>query len=287
MNESKQNNNLKNNINCYNNYSDILSEIIEKHNIESDANSSLINYNRHGKEYHIDSFVISTKQEELDYGKMRGIYHILTINDIRDVSDVTKNKYITLIQELLIDLLPALSDRDTVLVVGLGNDKIESDSLGNMVCDQIIVTRNLILLDGKPKISVFSPSVMGRTGIETSDTISSIAKLLKPKCVIVIDSLCASSPKRLGKSIQITNAGITPGAGVNNVRSKISRNTIGCDVITIGIPLMIYAKTFCKNMCDIDPNLVVTYSDISEVVTSLSRVIARAINKTLIGIERL
>ena len=63
---------------------------------------------------------------------------------------------------------------------------------------------------------------MADTGMETSEVVSEIIKLIKPKFVIVIDSLASSSINRLNKTIQITDTGIHPGSGIGNNRKEIS-----------------------------------------------------------------
>ena len=84
---------------------------------------------------------------------------------------------------------------------------------------------------------------MGYTGIETTDIIVSLIKKIKPKFVIAIDSLCASSVERLNKTIQLTDTGIHPGSGVGNNRKEISKETLSIPVIAIGVPTVVDAST--------------------------------------------
>jgi spore protease len=60
---------------------------------------------------------------------------------------------------------------------------------------------------------------------------------------VVIDSLASRSVKRLCRTIQITNTGISPGAGIGNNRNQINQNTIGVPVIAIGVPTVVDAGT--------------------------------------------
>ena len=88
---------------------------------------------------------------------------------------------------------------------------------------------------------------MGNTGIETTDIITSIVNKVKPKFIIVIDSLCASSIERLNKTIQITDTGIHPGSGIGNNRKEISKEILGIPVIAIGIPTVVDSSTIVND----------------------------------------
>ena len=73
----------------------------------------------------------------------------------------------------------------------------------------------------------------GTTGIETVEIIKGIVDNIKPKLVIVIDALASRSIERISSTIQISDTGIVPGAGVGNARNEISQNTLGIPVIAL------------------------------------------------------
>ena len=106
---------------------------------------------------------------------------------------------------------------------------------------------NVSVKEGMRKVSAISPGVMGTTGIETIDIVSSIVNSIKPKFIIVIDSLCASSVERLNRTIQITDSGIHPGSGVGNHRKEISKDTLNIPVIAIGVPTVVDASTIVND----------------------------------------
>ncbi len=269
--------------------SDIIIDLIENKKLEVDdfivkEDDSSVK----SKHYIVENFKINNQKQSKEIERPIGEYSLISIEDIRYVSDKIKKQYINVISEKLLCLLPTIKCSDEIIIVGLGNQNIESDSLGHNVANKIIVTRYLDYKKNNwPKISSITPSVMGITGIESADIIESIVNKISPKCIIVIDSLCASSPKRLGTSIQLTNAGIIPGGGILKPKKALNKETIGCEVISIGIPLMIFAKSFCESINDIDNNLIVTFHDIGEMVNLLGDIISKAINKSLIGIEKL
>ena len=71
------------------------------------------------------------------------------------------------------------------------------------------------------------------------EVIKGIVENIKPKLVIVIDSLASKSIERISSTVQISDTGIVPGAGVGNVRNEISINTLGIPVIAIGVPMVV------------------------------------------------
>ena len=128
-------------------------------------------------------------------------------------------------------------------IIGLGNINSTPDALGPKTIDNLVITRHLHLLnlleEGFRVVSSITPGVMANTGMETSEVISEIIKLIKPKFVIVIDSLASSSINRLNKTIQITDTGIHPGSGIGNNRKEISEKLFNIPIIAIGIPTVV------------------------------------------------
>ena len=108
-----------------------------------------------------------------------------------------------------------------------GNEKSTADELGVTTAKKVIVTKHIYdltgtLEEGYRVTACLIPGVMGTTGIETSDVISSVIEKVKPDFIIAIDALASDSIDRLLKTIQITNTGINPGSGVGNNRKEIS-----------------------------------------------------------------
>lgn len=216
-----------------------------------------------------------------------------TINKIKD----GKNAYITvtfpsllihggffedaekLIARLLNELLP---DGDgCVLVAGLGNREITPDSLGPDTVLRVIATRHIsrefakqIDLEGLSPVAAIAPSVLGKTGIEAAEIIKAVSCSINPKAVIVIDALCAAEAERLGCTVQLSSAGITPGSGVKNSRSEISRSTLSVPVISIGVPTVIDAS---DNFKSTEP-MVVTPKDIDLLIDRAASLLGNAIN---------
>ena len=143
----------------------------------------------------------------------------------------------------------------SVLVVGLGNREVTPDALGPYVVDQLNVTRHIVQEYGRYAVgkggsrivSASVPGVMAQTGMESAEIIRGIVNETTPDLIMVIDALAARSTKRLNRTIQISDAGIYPGAGVGNHRSEITKDTMGIPVIAIGVPTVVDAATIVND----------------------------------------
>ncbi len=181
---------------------------------------------------------------------------------------------------------------DSVLVAGLGNDSITPDSLGPKVAEKILATRHITgelaselgLSDLMP-VSVLAPGVLGQTGIETGEIILGTVDRISPCAVIVIDALAARSLERLGCTVQMSDTGISPGAGVGNARMSITKQSLGIPVIAIGVPTVVDIKTMLYDAggeikTDI-PDMIVTPKEIDMMIDRAAELIAVGINLCL------
>lgn len=150
-----------------------------------------------------------------------------------------------------------LASKDEILVVGLGNLYVTPDSLGPKVINEIDVTRHIInympqvLPENTRPVSAISPGVLGTTGIETLEIIKGIVENVHPKLLIVIDALASRSIERISSTIQLSDTGITPGAGVGNARKDLSIDTLGIPVIALGIPTVVEAATIAADSLEL------------------------------------
>lgn len=215
-----------------------------------------------------------------------------------------KNKVILKLNEYLKELI---NTNEPVMVVGLGNLYVTPDALGSKVVNSIEVTRHILklakeMIDSNTReVSAICPGVMGNTGIQTSEIISSVSNIVKPKYIIVIDSLMSKSIKRVGASIQLSNTGITPGSGITGVNSAIDKESTGATVISLGVPMVVDMATITNdalskiennedeqgeryykiaNILDTE-NYIVTPKDIDELIQIMSEIISESINKAM------
>ena len=99
-------------------------------------------------------------------------------------------------------------------------------------------------------VSAIVPGVMGQTGMETVEVIRGVVAETKPDVLLVIDALAARNSKRLNRTIQIADTGISPGSGVGNHRNAITEKTVGIPVIAIGVPTVVDAATIVGDTMD-------------------------------------
>lgn len=184
--------------------------------------------------------------------KKEGIYVTISFDDITDTDSRLKvsNLFCSELKKLLDK--QGYNDNFKTMVIGLGNPKSTPDALGPYCVDKIIVTNHLfdmnIKVDEKfSRVCAFNPNVTGVTGIETENYIKGIIDNVKPDLVILIDALCSSSIKRVNKSIQISNTGVSPGSGIGNKRKELSKETLGIPVIAIGVPTVLDASTIVSD----------------------------------------
>ena len=183
--------------------------------------------------------------------KKKGNYITIEFSDITDYENGKKvEKKFSLELTKLINKLNIRKDA-SCLIVGLGNSKSTPDSLGPLTINNILVTNHLFELgevtEGYRKVSVLVPGVMGQTGLETSEVITSLVNTFKPDFLIVIDALASQSIERVNKTIQMTDTGIHPGSGIGNSRKEISFKTLNIPCIAIGVPTVVDAITIVSD----------------------------------------
>ena len=246
---------------------------------------------------------ITTEEGEKAFGKPRGTYITLEVKGVLE----EKSQIDERAAHALADRLKELIKFDyylKVLVVGLGNEKVTPDSLGPHTVDKVKITSHLFRIfecDGDwemANVSGFNPSVTGVTGMETADLIEKVTGLVKPDAIICIDALAAKDINRLSTTIQVCDTGIFPGAGMGNNRKEISRSTVGCPVISIGVPTVIDSRTLLMEAAESiddpgfgsllqkyiegrDMDMIVTSTDIDAIIKDFSDIISNAINITL------
>lgn len=247
------------------------------------------------KKYWLDITRIAIETEEAagKLGKSVGRY--VTI-EAPYLPEIDPEPYSHMAKALSEELAPFVSDKDSVLITGLGNRSVTADSLGPEVADRVLITRHILkylpnAIEGSVRsVSALAPGVLGTTGIETSELIEAVSERIKPDMVIAVDSLAAKKASRIASAIQLSDAGIAPGSGVGNQRTGVNRETLGVPVIAVGTPLVVYASTIIRETAGEDqaiPNelseLVVTPKEIDRLVRIAADAISEGISRALFG----
>ena len=180
-----------------------------------------------------------------------------------------------------------------LLVAGLGNAELTPDSVGTRAAALVNPTMHLPIhnlgsfgeLDVM-EIAVFCPGVAAASGIESIAAVKGICAAVKPDAVIAIDALATVSEKRLGTTVQISDTGIHPGAGIGAPRGALTKETLGVPVIAVGVPTVINAKALRsayggeqKKSENNPESLFVTPREINVIISLSAKLIALGINK--------
>lgn len=229
---------------------------------------------------------ITNENGERALGKAQGNYITIDAPDLKYSLEIYEQ-----VCKIIADEIRKMADieNDTVtLVVGLGNRDITPDALGTSVVSKLLITRHLkvsmshIFGDSIGDVCAIAPGVSGTTGIETADIIKSVSDRVHPNLIIAVDALAAADIERISNTIQISDTGIQPGAGVGNNRDGLNEKTTGVKVIAIGVPTVIDASTISRTEIpkEMAP-LMVTTKDIDLVIERSAKTVANGINLAL------
>ena len=190
------------------------------------------------------------KIKENDQNITVGDYVTLSFNAMDDAKNrvIISNQVIEILTQLTKDIL-----LNKILVVGLGNEEMISDSIGPKTINQILVSAHLFELNeeihpGINNCAAIAPKVMGQTGLESARIVKAIVDFYKPNCVLVVDALSSDSFARINRAIQISNIGIIPGSGVGNHRLAINEESLNIPVISIGVATVITIYSILKEL---------------------------------------
>jgi spore protease len=193
-------------------------------------------------------------------GKLPGRYVTVESQSMREHDRATQEGVAKLFSKELSGFLTDVGEHDTVLVVGLGNWNSTPDALGPRVVHHVLVTRHLFSMSAPEKwgglrpVCGIAPGVLGTTGMETGEIVRGVVDRVKPKLVIAVDALAARSTGRVCSTIQISDTGISPGAGIGNKRVGITEETLGVKVVAVGVPTVVHASTIVGDGMDMLTN---------------------------------
>lgn len=201
----------------------------------------------------ITKIEVQTEEGAKAIGKPVGKYITVEVPPFSESTDDVDSR-LTILADQISAMLP---EKGLVLVAGLGNSNITPDALGPKTASKVLATRHIAGefarsagLDHLRPVAVIAPGVLGQTGVETSELITSIANKIEPAAIIVVDALASRSTDRLGCTIQICDSGISPGSGVGNRRAEISLHSIGVPVIAVGVPTVVDAITLASDLME-------------------------------------
>ena len=228
------------------------------------------------KQTKINNLILSSLDIQQDNKNFKkGKYKIVSCHNLYLHSDYQK-EVVAQLKKILKEFLRfhKIKQQDKVLVCGLGNADIISDSLGIKTCKKILATNNFDFSQKKHNICTICPGVQAETGLQTFDIVNGIVKSIDAKLVILIDSLLTENIKRLGHCFQLSSVGMVPGGALLDSK-EISLQTIGVPCISIGVPLLLDLKGVTDK---VKKSIIVAPKDIKHYVLTCADIISTAIN---------
>ncbi|QGT99076.1 Spore germination endopeptidase Gpr [Candidatus Syntrophocurvum alkaliphilum] len=262
----------------------------------------------------IDITTITIMNEEAAsvMGKPMGTYVTIESPPLKINNPYVKEEIITAMSKSLTNMVPNIAPDSTILLVGLGNWHATPDALGPKFIEYSPITRHYhqyapqALVEGMRPSCGIAPGVLGVTGLETFEVIKGIVEKVNPAMIVVVDALAAQNVDRIGTTIQMSNTGIQPGAGIGNNRHALNQEGLGVPVIAIGCPTIVNAavianqaiKNFCLDsgamynenqsteaikttLSHFGGSLSVTPKEIDDIVENTSRIMAMGVGHFL------
>ena len=254
---------------------DLAAEVISKADISDESGVSSQTVVNERARLEIQRVSILTESAARELGKPVGRYVTVRMTDsgIDSYSDVMQLR-----TELIADEIRSLAGgAGSILVAGLGNPAITPDAVGPLCADRVFATRHIRQLAAEldtgelTEVSVIRPGVLGQTGIEASDLVKAVCSRVGADTVIAVDALACGETENLGRTVQLTDTGISPGSGVANSRKELSQRTLGARCIAVGIPTVIDYGTGGGAM-------MVTPRSVDKLVSNGAEYIAMAVN---------
>lgn len=245
-------------------------------------------------------------------GKPMGRYVTVECGRINLMGDEDR----ALLRQLLTGRLTGMARRLTgkeidsdfrVLAVGLGNAEMTADAIGPRTAGYLTATRHLRKYEselyhslGCASFSLLAPGVLGQTGIETLELLRGVVDCVKPDLILAVDALAARSCARLASTVQISDAGISPGSGVGNHRAPLTKETLGAPVIAMGVPTVVNSATLVydalrqagieeigeslQSVLESGKSFFVSPKDSDVITEEVARLLADAIREAFTGI---
>ena len=149
-------------------------------------------------------------------------------------------------------------------------------------------------------VSALAPGVLGQTGMEVAEVIAGAVRRARTDAILAVDALAARDCDRLAATVQLSDTGIAPGSGIGNDRCALTRESLGIPVIALGIPTVVDSSTLVydalrragieqvtgrlRDILENGRRFYVSPKEADLIAESTARLVARAINRALVGV---
>ena len=242
----------------------------------------------------VNTVQVLDERGENALGKPRGSYVTLTLEGLARREEGIFPRSVQAVAAELAGLIQDIPQNGLVLVAGLGNRAITPDAVGPKVHQNTLVTRHLVRqmpehFGALRPVASVAAEVMGTTGVESGELVRAVCEKIRPACVVAVDALASRSLKRLCRTVQIADTGITPGSGVGNHRLGLTRDTLGAPVVAVGVPTVVDGATLAADLLGTEElpdlgegrDMLVTPKDIDSQVNDMAKVIGYGISMAL------
>lgn len=158
-----------------------------------------------------------------------------------------------------------------LFAAGLGNPDITQDSFGALSVRGIAAGKGR-----RYSLAAVETDVAARTGITAARLIRAAAGELRADCVIAVDALACDDPRRIGRTIQISDTGLVPGSGMAADSEEVCERTVGVRVAAVGVPTVVRLSSITSRREH--GEYMVTAADIDAVVRLWADAVAAALN---------
>lgn len=221
-------------------------------------------------------------EQKNPYGRPAGNYVTVELQPVQGLQEEELGQAVAAVAG---ELRPMLRGK-RVLVAALGNRDITPDSLGPKMTRHLMITRPLEMLQpevfresGLRSVAAVCTNVFGTTGVESAEMIAGITGRIGAQTVIVIDALATEHRSRLCTTVQLSDGGLAPGAGVGNHRALLNAEVLGVPVISVGMPTVMSARKLTEKAEG--EELLVMPTDIGVATDNGAKLLAFALNQAL------
>ncbi len=207
----------------------------------------------------ITEIKIKTDGEEALIGKPKGTYITLESDFIKTQGADFFSEVKALSQEIK-KLLP---EKGNILLVGVGNPFLTADSLGY---ETARLTPSVKL--GNRVLTALIPGVKGKSGVSPKVFIRAAIEELFPAAVIIVDALAAESIANIGRTVQLSTAGIAPGSGAKASSVSLNSESLGVFTLALGVPTVI---------CEKDEDLFVSVGNIDFITERAAKLLSYSV----------
>lgn len=230
-------------------------------------NQSILVQERKGKCGHVKHYQVLKKDSNY-LKREEGDYFTLEFTDpvIEQKQKLLEKEF----QKIMKLFLKKYHKDKPILVIGLGNSKINSDAFGSLVTNQMIATNHYNDFLTIPKVALYNPEVISKTGISSFKLIQLVVNDLKPDLIILIDALATRDAQSLNRVIEISDTGIIPGSALRT-NKEINKKTFQIPIVSIGIPFVLQKD-----------DMLLTSAFVDLEVKELSKLIANGLNQSIL-----